>query len=73
MFDCVMVSRLCFGTISRPPENGFAKARAVGSSDQSAGASAAWSFDFEEQSIDTGAAARLADPEADVAMLDRSM
>jgi hypothetical protein len=53
LFDCVMVSRLCFGTISRPPENGFAKARAAGSSDQSAGASAAWSFDFEEQSIDT--------------------
>lgn len=40
LLDCVMVSRLRFGTISRPTENGFANARAVGSSDQSAGARA---------------------------------
>jgi hypothetical protein len=40
LLDCVMVSRLCFGTISRPTENGFANARGVGSSDQSSGARA---------------------------------
>jgi hypothetical protein len=52
LLDCVTVSRLRFGTISRPTENGFANARAVGSSGQSAGVGAPiWSFNFEEPSI----------------------
>jgi hypothetical protein len=54
-----MVSRLCFGTISRPPETGFANARAGGSRAPTG------HLIFEEQSLDTPAAERPADPEAD--------